>query len=244
MSKCIYAILDVNQKLNLGLKGLERKSIYTLPYREISAAISDIKKDRFEVDERNALLYGEIIEGIMERYTLVPVRFGTLVEDEREVTELLKKSYHAFVNNLREVKGKLEYGLKVLWDFEKVNLEICSLNIKDTTGYNRLKGDSPYKKYLLKKLKEHKSEEVLMERVKKIVEDIHNPLNDLSFSSRFSKMKTKRIILDAVYLVEKEKQDIFINRFKELQNKHKDLEFLFTGPWPPYNFVNNYQFEK
>lgn len=242
MSKCIYAILDSGQRLDLGLKGLARKPVYTLPYKDISAALSDIKKDKLDVNEKSALFYGEIIESIMKRYTLLPARFGTLVKDEGEVTELLEKNYNAFVNNLKQVEGKLEYGLKVLWDFEKVNLDISSLNIKNTAGYDRLKGNSPHKKYLLKKLKEHKFQEALMEKVKKIVEDIHTPLNNSSFSSKFSKMKTKRIILDAVYLVEKEKQDIFIGRFKELQNKHKDLEFLFTGPWPPYSFVDGAQF--
>ncbi len=242
--KCIYAILDSNQKLNLGFKGLDESFVCTLPYRDISAAVSDIEKDNLKVNEKCAFAYGRIIESIMARYTLLPMRFGTLVKGDKEVIAILEKHYDGFVNNLRQVKGKLEYGLKVLWDVEKISLEIRPGKTEDLKGLDQLKGSSPHKKYILEKLKEHRFEEALMRKAEAIIEGIHNPLEELSFLSKFKKMVTKRIILDAAYLVEKEKKDAFIQRFKELSEGHRDLRFLLTGPWPPYNFIESSNFKK
>lgn len=239
MEKCIYAILDCNKDLDLDLKGLEGLPVYTIAYKDISAAVSDIEKDKLKVDKECASLYGSIIETIVKRYTLLPMRFGTMVKEDKDVTRILEKYYDGFAANLRQVKDKIEYGLKVLWDAEKANREIRREGrIENSRGIDQLKGDSPYKKYLLGKLKEHKLEEALLKRAEDIVEDVHNPLKGLSSLSKFKKMLTQRIVLDAAYLVEKEKRNAFIDKFKELKKERQDLKFLLTGPWPPYNFVN------
>ena len=243
--KCIYAVLDSNQNSDLGIKGLNGGAVYTLAYKDISAAVSDIEKDDLKVNEACALSYGRIIESIMEGCALLPMRFGTLVKGDREVIGLLEECYDKFTVNLRQVRGKSEYGLKVFWDVEKINLQLMVPGGKeDLKGLDRLKGDSPYKGYLLGKLKEHKLEEALVKKAQGIIEDIHKPLAELSFLNKFKKMTTQKIILDAVYLVEKEKKDVFVRGFKELSERRQDLKFLLTGPWPPYNFVESSGFKK
>ena len=237
--KCIYAILDTDKDLGLDLKGLDDSYVYTLTCKDISAAVSDIDKGNLKVNEECAVAYGKIIENMMREYTLLPMRFGTLVKEDREVIAILEKYYDGFIDNLRQIKGKLEYGLKVLLDIKEAGFEInSSSETKDSKSFDRLKGGSPYKKYLLEKLREHKFEEALMGKVGRIIEDIHNPLKELSSLSKFKKMATKRIILDAAYLVEKKKKDVFIQRFKGLCKRHQKLKFLLTGPWPPYNFAS------
>ena len=241
MSKCIYAVLDYNKKSAIDLKGLDGTGIYSLPYKGISAAVSDMKRDRLKVDNETAAGYARIVEGLMEMHTVLPLRFGTLVKDDSEVAGVLEKYYERFVNNLKLVKGKLEYGLKALLDAEKTT----ALNeAEDRAGFEQLKGNSPYKKYLIEKLKEHKAGQALIKKADGIIEGVHRPLKELSFLSKFRKMATERIILDAVYLVEAEKKDIFIERFKEIKKKYRDVEFLFTGPWPPYNFIESSNIKK
>jgi len=243
--KCIYAILDSNQKSDLKLKWPDGSFIHTSPYKDISAAVGDIDKADLEVNKECVLAYERIMESLMARYTLLPMRFGTLVKTDKEVSGLLEKCYDRFVINLRQVKGKLEYGLKALWDIEETNLEIRTLSeTEDPKGIDRLKGSSPHKRYLLEKLKEHRFEKALMTKAEKIIEDIHNPLKELSSLSECKKMVTEKIILDAAYLVEEQKKGAFIQRFGELREKRRDLKFLLTGPWPPYNFVKSFNFKK
>lgn len=246
--KCIYAILNSNgtaQKPGCILKGINEFPIYYLNYKDISAAVSDMEKNKLKVDVENAFAYEKIMESFTSEYNLLPVRFGTLVEDDDGVIGILERHYEQFLSSLRQIKGKLEYGLKILLDIEEAAFQEKALTeAVDIRGFEQLEGSSPHKKYLLEKLKAHKFDEILVKKIDVIIEDIHCPLRDLSFLSKFRKMLTKKMILDAVYLVERKKKDIFMQKFEELKEKHKNLKFLLTGPWPPYNFVGNFDFKK
>ncbi|MCJ7788781.1 MAG: GvpL/GvpF family gas vesicle protein, partial [Candidatus Atribacteria bacterium] len=49
--------------------------------------------------------------------------------------------------------------------------------------------------------------------------------------------KTENLLLDAVYLVEKDKQNDFREAFEHIKSGPPGLKYLFSGPWPAYNFV-------
>ena len=61
----------------------------------------------------------------MREFTVIPMSFGTVFRSEDDVTELLRSTYQAFSDVLDKMQDKIEFGLKVLWDREKViaNLE-------------------------------------------------------------------------------------------------------------------------
>ena len=236
--KCIYAILDSGEKSDLGLEGLNGSSVYTIAYKDISAAVSDVEKGFMKVSEGKALAYEKIVEDIMIRYDLLPMRFGTLVKNDGEVIGLLQKYYDGFVANLARVKRKLEYGLKILWTAEKHILEKSAINEgEDSNVFDQLRGNSPSRKYLTEKFKEYRSEKALLKEAERIIEDIHKPLQELSSLSKSRKVSSEKIFFDATYLVEKEKKDAFVERFKKLNGMHRDVKCLLTGPWPPYNFI-------
>ena len=47
------------------------------------------------------------------------------------------------------------------------------------------------------------------------------------------------MILNAAFLVERDKAAEFDAKVQEIARKYEGtLRFLYTGPWPPYNFVN------
>lgn len=237
MTKCIYAIIDSEHILDIDIKGIDGYPVYIVAYKNISAAVSDINKDSLKVTAEKALVYEEVIECLMADYTLLPMRFGEPVKDDNDIIEILKQHYDEFTLNLTQVKGKLEYGLKALWDIKNNKFET---DVKDLSKVDEPKEGSCYKKYLLDKLKEHKANEAVIKRSEQIIESINKPLADLSFLSKLKKMTTPKLVLDAVYLVEKEKKEIFVQKAEELKATNGELDFLLTGPWPPFNFAGNY----
>jgi hypothetical protein len=47
------------------------------------------------------------------------------------------------------------------------------------------------------------------------------------------------MILNAAFLVGREREKEFDEAVKGISRKYEDLlTFKYTGPWPPYNFVN------
>ena len=62
-------------------------------------------------------------------------------------------------------------------------------------------------------------------------------LRGLADKSKLGKRFSKRLILNAFYLVARDKVDAFLGAAKALEEKFKQLRIQCTGPWPPFNFA-------
>ena len=68
--------------------------------------------------------------------------------------------------------------------------------------------------------------------------EILGQLDKLSVKSVKGDNFSSRLLLNHSFLVEKNKFSKFSKEIAELEEKHKNLKFIYTGPWPPYSFVN------
>jgi hypothetical protein len=73
---------------------------------------------------------------------------------------------------------------------------------------------------------------------KELVQEILEPLNKLSIKSAKGDNFSARLLLNYTFLVEKNKFSQFSEEIANLEKKYPDLKFVYTGPWPPYSFVN------
>jgi len=62
-------------------------------------------------------------------------------------------------------------------------------------------------------------------------------LRELATQCKLGKRFSKRLILNAFYLVAKEKVEAFLGAARALEEKFKQLRIQCTGPWPPFNFA-------
>jgi len=95
-----------------------------------------------------------------------------------------------------------------------------------------------YRDWVNKKLKEHRLEELLISYVDSVIAEVTVQLDRLKAISKIKKMVTPTTIIDAVFLLDKALKDELIHAVGDLQNKYPLLNFIMTGPWPPYNFVD------
>ena len=63
-------------------------------------------------------------------------------------------------------------------------------------------------------------------------------LRDVSVASRSNKPIGDRMIMNAAFLVARDAENAFDARVKDIGQRYEKLTFKYTGPWPPYNFVN------
>jgi hypothetical protein len=71
------------------------------------------------------------------------------------------------------------------------------------------------------------------------VAEIHESLKPAAVASRSNKPIGDRMIMNAAFLVDRAQEAIFDERVKEVSRRYGDiLTFRYSGPWPPYNFVN------
>jgi hypothetical protein len=78
----------------------------------------------------------------------------------------------------------------------------------------------------------------LQTRSERYVAEIFEELRDVSVASRANRPIGDKMIMNAAFLIRRDKEAEFDARVKAIAAKRENLTFKYTGPWPPYNFVN------
>ena len=71
------------------------------------------------------------------------------------------------------------------------------------------------------------------------IREVYSLLRDTAVASRANKPIGDRMIMNAAFLIERDRENEFDQKVKEIASKYEGkLSFKYTGPWPPYNFVH------
>jgi hypothetical protein len=183
------------------------------------------------------LAHQRVNETVMQQHTVIPMSFGTVFKTDDDIIELLRSAYDAFQDVLQKMQDKFEFGLKVLWDREQIIREIE----EEDEDIRRLKGEISSQKgstYFARMQYGRLIDAALQARSERYVSEIFEALRDVSVASRSNKPIGDRMIMNAAFLVARNLEQAFDVRVKDIGQRYDKLTFKYTGPWPPYNFVN------
>ena len=247
MNVIIYAILSLKSNperltaLLAGMKGIAGAGLHFVSSHEISVVVGEINRSDVIANQSNALEYASVVESISEQFTLLPVRFGSVLDSTDAIIKMVEKNYPDIQLNLQKVENKFEFGLKILCDSEKLKAELTAKYMADADIPGKTSPEiknSPSREWVNRKLTEHRIEELLLSHIDKLIAVITASFDQLDTIHKFKKMATSAIIIDAVFLLDKGKKDALIRTVSDLQSQFPGLNFVLTGPWPPYNFVD------
>jgi uncharacterized protein YjgD (DUF1641 family) len=174
----------------------------------------------------------------MKEFTVIPMSFGTVFRSEEDVTELLRSTYQAFSDVLDKMQDKIEFGLKVLWDREKVIANLEKQNDEISRLKDEISRHTTTSTYFARMQLGRLVDSALEEMSSQYVADVHDALKPVAVASRSNKPIGDRMILNAAFLVDRNAEKPFDERVKAISRQYEDLlTFKYTGPWPPYNFV-------
>ena len=235
----VYCIIRSEQSLTFGPIGIgeEPAPVYTVRCDDLSAVVSDAPLGVLDPTRDNVLSHQRVNETVMREHTVLPMSFGTVFKTRDDVTAFLKSAYRAFSDVLDKMEAKLEFGLKVLWDRDAVIREIE----EEDEDIHRLKNEIAAQKgstYFARMQYGRLIDAALQSKSERYVGEIFERLRDVSVAARANKPIGDRMILNAAFLVSRDSEDAFDARVKQLGATHDKLTFKYTGPWPPYNFVN------
>jgi hypothetical protein len=239
LGKYVYCIIRIRNPLSLGPLGLgaEPSTVYTVAYGDLAAVVSDSPLGVLDPTRDNVLAHQRVNERVMQDHTVLPMSFGTVFKTRDDVAAFLKSASDAFLAVLDKMENKLEFGLKVLWDRDSVIEEIEAEN----EDIHRLKGEIEHQKgstYFARMQYGRLVDAALQAKSAEYISGIFDRLRDVSVASRSNRPIGDRMILNAAFLVSRDQEQRFDARVKELGARYSKLTFKYTGPWPPYNFVN------
>ena len=237
--KYVYCVIRSEQPLSFGPLGLgpEPAEVHTIHYRDICAVVSNTPIVVQDPTRENVLAHQRVNETVMQKHTVIPMSFGTVFKTDDDITELLRSAYDAFSDVLSKMQEKFEFGLKVLWDRDQIIREIEG----EDEDIRRLKGEISSQKgstYFARMQYGRLIDAALQARSERYVAEIFEALRDVSVASRSNKPIGDRMIMNAAFLVARDTEQAFDARVKDIGSRYDKLTFKYTGPWPPYNFVN------
>lgn len=239
--KYVYAIIESSEPHSFGNIGIGGRGdlVYTVHHGGLAAVVSDTPVVVYDPTRENALTHERVNEAVMSEFTVIPMSFGTLFRTEEDVIEFIKDTADALRDVLHKMKDKIEFGLKVNWDTDTVLAEVEAereeiRRLKEEIASNRLTST-----YFARMQLGRLVEQAMNEKADSYVREIYDYLRNYAIASRHNNPIGDKMILNAAFLVERDKAEEFDKKVQEIAQRYDGrLRFLYTGPWPPYNFVN------
>jgi Gas vesicle synthesis protein GvpL/GvpF len=191
--------------------------------REICAAglraLAEPVEDTPPADLEQLVHYEATVEALMETHTVLPMRFGSIVNGEDGVRDLLKSRAREFMDALSQLDGAVEYGVRASTESD---LPVASgdedLIIRSGESYMRAR------------LREQQLRRELQAW-------LDGALGGVVRESVYRETPVSQPgSIRAAYLVDREAVDEFLLRVTELAD-NAEHTLSWSGPWPPYTFA-------
>lgn len=237
----VYGIVHTRDRVNFGKVGIGGvgEMVYTVNYQDIAAVVSNTSVYIFDPTRENALAHEHVIETVMNKYTIIPMSFGTVFRTDDDIREVLKSIYASLKDVLHQMSGKLEFGLKVNWDRDRIIEDIKQEDEEIRKFHQEIIRKHLQSTYLARMQLGRMIDKGLAEQSISYVREIYEALRGVCVASRDNQPIGDKMIMNAAFLVEREREPEFDEAVNKIAKKYgQRLKFKYTGPWPPYNFVN------
>src|SRR5213082_241008 len=208
--KYVYCIIRLDRSREfgeIGIGGGER--VLTVAVDDLAAVVSDTPIVIYDPTRENVLAHEFVNETVMKEFTVIPMSFGTVFRSEEDVLELLRSTYQAFSDVLDKMRDKIEFGLKILWDRDKVVAAIERENDEIRRLKDEITRNAASSTYFARMQLGRLVEAAMEEASNRYVADVHEQLKDASVASRSNKVIGDRMILNAAFLVDRRSEKQF-----------------------------------
>ena len=209
MTLLLYAVTDRRRVSGHGVGGAPLSLVRGA---RLAAVVSESQAP--EANEERIWEYERVVESLMESGTVLPVRFGTVLEHDEAVRGFLTQQRDELDRGLGRVQGTVEMGVRVEWD----------------GGAGDVAPESGTA-YMLGRLAVLRSARAIADRLA--------PLRSLARLARIAVMPRRDVAVLGAYLVERRSADAFAERCEHLRHELAPAELACTGPWPPYSFARD-----
>lgn len=233
--------------------------VIAVPHDDIVAAVSMVSLNEFGEQELAANLedlewieqtvrrHEAVLEALMERGPLIPLRFGTIYRDAERVQEMLAQRYQCWVHLLEQLQGRQEWGVKAFLSRESLAQNVGQVSPKVQEIRAQIAQRPSGAAYFAQK----KLDEIVAEEVERLgdayAQDSHDRLVCHSVEMRVNPLQHQEgtsgdeMLLNGAYLVDEAEWPAFHAEIRALEEQYGSLglTYALTGPWPPYNFVHD-----
>jgi Gas vesicle synthesis protein GvpL/GvpF len=258
--KYIYCIVSVDgsqsgESLPIGFEvaGINNSPLFPIQFNDIAAIVSEISNEDIQLI-RSAIRSGRQ-EGMgyfvshqkavhafqKEGFTVLPVRFGSIVTDS-SLQQLLLQQYASYKTKVIRFKNKDEYGVRLLLGPNTEHLIRKAVEQSPEVRHFQYEAESDTARPGRSYFSNLRLKDLLRSKRFRIIENgvinIHERFASLADSTAMLSRDTPDTIANRAYLVNRFQAQEFIQAIEEAKRMSNPLQLLVhtSGPWAPYSF--------
>ncbi len=230
-----YGIVEMDG-FEVGWLGADQEGLSLCLIHEGRIALLCSEMDQDNAGSRDSMrLYTDVLCRIIKQTTIIPLRFGTMFDDEQEIKDNLRQGEGTYKKLLGKFADHIEVELKVWW--KKESFEQTILADKQLSRWKKALETTAGKGYDMVEfgkaiqaaadLAREKLAKVFLTRLRPLATDyvLKDPVDEFQ-------------AFDGVFLVHRSKEEEFDNAVGVLHEREPGkFIFKYTGPWAPHHFV-------
>lgn len=250
----IYCAAKEGHGEPLEVKGIGGFPIQTFTHQGLLAVVQECEPKPFASEDQKLLadwllIHQNIVDLAWERYeTVIPFGFDTIIvptdgkSARQNLNEWLEKEGPDLHQKLDRLEGKAEYGVQIVWDpavfMPKVRRQYPDVRKLEAEISAKPEGVA----YLLQKkledlIKQH-LEAMADAYFKVFYKKIRETVENIQIEKVRKESPPKQMIVNVSCLQNKNSIEP-LGAVLEKVGGIEGFDVRFTGPWPPYSFVNS-----
>lgn len=222
--------------------GVDGQPVFLIVRNRVGAAVSTIEYAAERIPDISQILaYEKVNEAFHHDHSIIPMRFGCLFDNERQIAGMLKERGNEYRSLLEEIGDCVEMGVRVLISANASNDNSRPLSLQAANC--KPEAPSSGRDFLAALKVKHAPRERVAKEMAQVVEQCR-----VTFSGLFVKFKEEyprhparqqsefQDLYSLYFLVHRDAVTPFRVAFQALCSGQVN-KFLLSGPWPPYNFV-------
>jgi hypothetical protein len=235
--KYLYGIIEEPQQKTFDFRGLDGAPVYTVNFQNLAVAISDIEQTEIDPTRKNVMAHTMVQDGLLKKYTPIPMGFGIVAANESSVRSLIENNYQSLVSEIKKLSDKIEVEIKIFWDDKALINDNQQLISKVQSKVNSASSIIETQRILQEA--GMKVENIIQGLKTKYVDQIYSSLKRLAVDSRLNSCSGIKMLLNASFLIDRAKESEFVEQVRCLDAKYQgNINFKYIGPLSPYNFVS------
>jgi len=238
VAEYVYGIIDADGTPPPG-EGIGGAPVRTIGGDGAAALVSDIPSQELMLDRGAMLTHARVLESALADGTVLPMRFGVIMEGEEVRTRLLGTHRDQLCAQLEQLAGKVELNVRVLYEEESLMRELVDAHPDIAALRARVRGRSEDATYYERIQLGERVADALERRRAADADALLEELSPVSLAVELGAPSHERVVLHASFLVARDGVAAFddaLERQAEARAGH--MRFKCVGPLPPHSFVD------
>jgi hypothetical protein len=254
----VYGVAPASVDLRRAPEGVDDAAVQPYHEGEFVALVSQLDGVQYapaSIEEATAnvewlapraVAHDRVLTWASDRGPIIPLPIFSLFSSAEAVRRMLRDRQTELTEALRRTSGGREYALRVYRLDDELTKVAAELSPRLAELEAAARTATPGQRYLLERKLDSERRTELHAIGARIARHVMRALRSLALDSAEERIVARArtsgeapLVLDAAFLIALDEMETFQRELTEIVERHtaRGFRFDFTGPWPPYHFV-------